>query len=334
MPVWFEVTTFAALAVLLLVDLVLVARSSRVPSMRECTAWVGFYVGLALIFALILLLVAGSREAGQFVAGWLTEYSLSVDNLFVFVVIMGRFSVPRHHQQEVLMVGIILSLFLRGGFIVVGAAAIERFSWMFYLFGAFLIYTAIQLARQGETEESDFEENILIRKARRVLPIAPTYQGRKLFIRFGGTWALTPMVLVFMAIATTDVLFALDSIPAIFGLTQDPFIVYTATIFALMGLRQLYFLLGGLLDRLVYLSIGLAVVLGFIGIKLVLEALHLNEVGWINGGEPVGWAPQIPIWVSLSVIVAVLAVTTVASLTHSRHHEARQKAQEEAGDLA
>ncbi|MBK6874414.1 MAG: TerC family protein [Kineosporiaceae bacterium] len=331
MSLWFEVTTFAVLAVLLIADLVLVARSSRVPSMRECTAWVGFYVGLALVFALILLGVAGTQEAGQFLAGWLTEYSLSVDNLFVFVVIMSRFSVPRHHQQEVLMVGIILSLVLRGGFIVVGAAAIERFSWMFYLFGAFLIYTAIQLARQGETEESDFEENILIRKARRVLPIAPTYDGRKLLVTFGGTKALTPMVLVFLAIATTDVLFALDSIPAIFGLTQDPFIVYTATIFALMGLRQLYFLLGGLLDRLVYLSIGLAVVLGFIGVKLVLEALHLNEVGWINGGQSVGWAPEIPIWVSLSVIVAVLTVTTVASLAHSRRHEAL-KARDQAGD--
>lgn len=321
---WFEVATFATLILLLVVDLILVARDARVPTMRECTAWVGFYVSLALVFAVILLVVGGTEPAGQFVAGWLTEYSLSVDNLFVFVVIMSKFSVPRHHQQEVLMVGIILSLVLRGGFILIGAAAIERFSWVFYLFGAFLIYTAIQLARQGETEESDFEENILIRKARRILPIAPTYEGRKLIIRYGGTRALTPMVLVFLAIATTDLLFALDSIPAIFGLTQDPFIVYTATIFALMGLRQLYFLLGGLLDRLIYLSIGLAIVLGFIGVKLVLEALHLNDVGWINGGQPISWAPEIPIWVSLSVIVVVLAITTVASLWRSESRKGNQ----------
>jgi len=321
LPTWFATATFAVLGLLLLLDLVVVARHARVPSLRECTAWVAFYVGMALAFAAILAVVAGSEPAGQFVAGWLTEYSLSVDNLFVFVVIMSRFSVPRHHQQEVLMVGIILSLILRGGFILLGAAAIERFSWVFYLFGAFLIYTAIHLARQGETDEGDFEENALIRQARRVLPIAPTYEGRRLLIRFGGTWALTPMVLVFTAIATTDLLFALDSIPAIFGLTQDPFIVYTATIFALMGLRQLYFLLGGLLDRLVYLSLGLAIVLGFIGVKLVLEALHLNEVGWINAGEPVSWAPQIPIWVSLSVIVGVLAITTVASLWRSTQRE-------------
>jgi tellurite resistance protein TerC len=211
-----------------------------------------------------------------------------------------------------------MSLVLRGGFIVLGAAAIERFSWVFYLFGAFLIYTAVQLVRHGEADEADFEENALIRRARRVLPLAPTFDGRKLLVQVGDRRLVTPMVLVFLAIGTTDLLFALDSIPAIFGLTKHPFIVFTATIFALMGLRQLYFLLGGLLDRLVYLSVGLALVLGFIGVKLVLEALHLNELGWINGGRSVGWAPEIPIWVSLMVIVTVLAATTVASLAASR----------------
>jgi tellurite resistance protein TerC len=320
-PAWFEIATFVVVGVLLLVDLVVVARRPHVPTMRECTYWVAFYVSLALVFSLLLLVFSGTKPAGEFLAGWLTEYSLSVDNLFVFVVIMSRFSVPRENQQEVLMVGIILSLVLRGGFIVVGAAAIERFSWMFYLFGAFLVYTAVQLLRHGETDESDYEENILIRRARRVLPMAPNYEGRKLLINVGGRRLVTPMVLVFIAIATTDLLFALDSIPAIFGLTQDPFIVYTATIFALMGLRQLYFLLGGLLDRLVYLSIGLAIVLGFIGVKLILEALHTNEVAWINGGKHVDWAPAIPIWVSLSVIVGVLSLTTVASLLASRHEE-------------
>ncbi|MFZ0158317.1 MAG: TerC family protein [Kineosporiaceae bacterium] len=315
---WFQSATFVVLGLMLLFDLAIVARRPHVPTMRECTAWVAFYVSLALLFALVLLLLVGSEPAGQFLAGWLTEYSLSVDNLFVFVVIMGRFAVPRHHQQEVLMVGIIMSLVLRGGFIVLGAAAIERFSWVFYLFGAFLIYTAVQLVRHGEADEADFEENALIRRARRVLPLAPTFDGRKLLVQVGDRRLVTPMVLVFLAIGTTDLLFALDSIPAIFGLTKHPFIVFTATIFALMGLRQLYFLLGGLLDRLVYLSVGLALVLGFIGVKLVLEALHLNELGWINGGRSVGWAPEIPIWVSLMVIVTVLAATTVASLAASR----------------
>jgi tellurite resistance protein TerC len=313
-PGWFQTTTLVVLGVLLLIDLLVVARRPHVPSTRECATWVGFYIALALTFAVILLGVAGSVPAGQFLAGWLTEYSLSVDNLFVFVVIMSRFSVPRHHQQEVLMVGIILSLVLRGGFILIGAAAVERFSWVFYFFGAFLIYTAVQLIRQGEVEESDFEENVIIRQARRVLPIAPTYQGRRLLVRHGNTRALTPMLLVFLAIATTDLLFAFDSIPAIFGLTQDPFLVFTATIFALMGLRQLYFLIGSLLDQLTYLSTGLAVILGFIGVKLVLEALHHNDLRWVNGGHPIEVVPLVPIWVSLLVILGVLVVTTVASL--------------------
>ncbi len=323
MPAWFEAVTFVVLGLLLVVDLVVVARRPHVPTMRECTSWVAFYVTLALTFSLLLLAVSGTVPAGQFLAGWLTEYSLSVDNLFVFVVIMSRFSVPREHQQEVLMVGIILSLILRGGFILIGAAAIERYSWMFYVFGAFLVYTAVQLIRHRGIDETDYADNVLIRKAQRVLPMAPTYEGRKLLIQVGDRRLVTPMVLVFLAIATTDLLFALDSIPAIFGLTQDPFIVYTATIFALMGLRQLYFLLGGLLDRLVYLSIGLSIVLGFIGVKLILEALRTNEVGWINGGEHVLWAPEIPIWTSLSVIVVVLGVTAGASLLASRRTDRR-----------
>jgi tellurite resistance protein TerC len=295
-----------------------------VPSLRECSLWVGFYVGLALAFAALLLVISDAATTGQFVAGWLTEYSLSVDNLFVFVIIMSRFAVPRAQQQEVLMVGIILSLVLRGGCILLGAAAIERFSWVFYVFGAFLVYTAIQLVRHGEDDESDFQENVVIRQARRLLPIAPAYQGRTLLIKVGGRRMLTPMVIVFLAIGSTDLLFALDSIPAIFGLTQDPFIVFTATIFALMGLRQLYFLLGGLLSRLVYLSLGLSIILAFIGVKLILEALHSNELHFVNEGEPVAWAPAIPIWLSLSFIVVVLAVTTVASLAKSRRTAGRR----------
>ncbi len=318
LPMWFETATFVVLGGLLLADLVLVARRPHVPSMRECTLWVTFYVSLALAFAVLLWIVSGASLAGQFVAGWLTEYSLSVDNLFVFVIIMSRFAVPKAQQQEVLMVGIIVSLVLRGGCIVLGAAAIERFSWVFYLFGAFLVYTAIQLVRHGEDDEEDFTENVVIRQVRRVLPIAPEYHGRSLLVTVNSRRMISPMLIVFLAIGSTDLLFALDSIPAIFGLTQDPFVVFTATIFALMGLRQLYFLLGGLLSRLVYLSVGLAIILAFIGVKLILEALHTNEVAWINGGEHIAWAPAIPIWVSLGVIVAVLAVTTTASLLKSR----------------
>jgi tellurite resistance protein TerC len=314
LPAWFEVATFVVLGLLLLVDLAVVARRPHAPSMREASLWVAFYVSLALAFALVLLAVAGARPAGEFVAGWLTEYSLSVDNLFVFVVIMSRFAVPRANQQFVLMMGIILSLVLRGGFILVGAAAIERFTWVFYFFGAFLIYTAVQLARQGETDEEDFQENALVRSARRVLPLTKDFVGSRLTTRDAGRFMLTPMVIVFLAIGSTDLLFALDSIPAIFGLTKDPFIVFTATLFALMGLRQLYFLLGGLLERLIYLSLGLSLILGFIGVKLILEALHENELPFVNGGEQLEGVPTVSILWSLSFIVGVLVVTTIASL--------------------
>jgi tellurite resistance protein TerC len=313
----FEFVTFIALGALLVLDLAVVARHPHAPSLRESVLWVTFYVALALTFAGVLLAVRGSATAGAFLAGWLTEYSLSVDNLFVFVIIMSRFAVPRDNQQEVLLVGIVVSLVLRGGCILLGAAAIERFTWVFYLFGAFLVYTAAQLARSKPSEE-EYTENVLIRQARRVLPIASSYDGARLVTRSQGQRMLTPMVVVFLAIGSTDLLFALDSIPAIFGLTTDPFIVFTATLFALMGLRQLYFLLGGLLDRLVYLSVGLSVILGFIGVKLILDALHTNELQFVNGGDPVVWAPAIPIWLSLGVIMVVLVLTTTASLLSSR----------------
>jgi tellurite resistance protein TerC len=319
-PVWFEVGTYVVIGAFLLVDLAVVGRRPHTPSLRESASWVGFYVGLALLFTLLLAVVVDTNTAASFLAGWLTEYSLSVDNLFVFVVIFGRFAVPRDYQQKVLFVGILLSLVLRGGFILIGAEIIDRFSWVFYVFGAFLLWTALQLLRGGHSpSESDYRENIAIRTARRLLPMEPVYDGASLTTTVGGgRLRLTPMLLVFVAIGTTDLLFALDSIPAIFGITTDPFIVFTATLFALMGLRQLYFLLGGLLDRLIYLSAGLAIILGFIGVKLVLDALHENEVPFINGGEHVEWAFETPTWVSLLVVVATLAVTTAASLTVSR----------------
>ena len=318
LPVWFEIGSFVFLGLLLLADLLIVTRRPHLPSMKESTVWVVFYVALALIFGLAMLAFAGGQAAGEFYAGWLTEYSLSVDNLFVFVIIMARFSVPRRYQQEVLMVGIIIALVLRGLFILAGAALIERFIWLFYIFGAFLIYTAIKLFKQQGMEE-EYEENVLIRRMRKVLPISEDYDGAKIRTTVDGKRLWTPMIIVFLAIGSTDLLFALDSIPAIFGLTREAFIVYTANIFALMGLRQLYFLLGGLLERLIYLSVGLSVILGFIGIKLILEAMHENSLSFVNGGEPLEWAPTIPIWLSLTVIVGVMALAVVASLYKARN---------------
>ena len=317
LPTWFTIATFVGLTALLLADLAIVARRPHEPSVKEATLWVSFYVTLALLFGLVLLVVTGGEFAGEFYAGWLTEYSLSIDNLFVFVIIMARFQVPRKLQQEALMVGIIIALVLRGIFILLGAAVIERFTWVFYIFGAFLVYTAINLVRHRD-EEDDYEENAFIRRMRKVLPITQDFHGSKIRVLQDGRKFWTPMIVVFLALGTTDLLFALDSIPAIFGLTKEPFIVFTANVFALMGLRQLYFLLGGLLKRLVDLSLGLAVILAFIGVKLVMEALHTNELPFINGGEHIEWVPEIPIWLSLSVILGVLLVATVASLVKTR----------------
>lgn len=319
-PVWFEVGTFVVLSLLLIVDLLIVTRRPHVPSMREATAWVVFYVVLALVFAALLAYFGGGQAGAEFVTGWLTEYSLSVDNLFVFVIIMTQFAVPREYQQSVLMLGIVMAIVLRGVAILLGALAISTFVWVFYLFGAFLVYTAITLARQqvnggGHTESYD---NAVIRRLRRYLPMTDGYSGMRLWTRENGVTMVTPMLLVFVSIASADVLFAVDSIPAIFGITQETFLVFTANIFALMGLRQLYFLLGGLLERLVYLSIGLAVILGFIGVKLVLHALHENNLPFINGGEPLHWVPEVPIVVSLGVIVGTLVVSAVASLASTR----------------
>jgi tellurite resistance protein TerC len=322
LPVWFEVSTFVGLTVLLLADLAIVARRPHEPSVKEAGLWVGFYVSLALIFGGIFWAVTNATLATEFYAGWLTEYSLSVDNLFVFVIIMARFRVPRHLQQEALMVGIIIALVLRGLFILAGAALIERFTWVFYFFGAFLVYTAINLVKH-RGEEDDYEENAFIRQMRKVLPITQDYHGAKIRVTEKGKKFWTPMIIVFLALGTTDLIFALDSIPAIFGLTREPFIVFTANVFALMGLRQLYFLLGGLLKRLVYLSMGLAVILAFIGVKLVMEALHENTLPFINGGEHIDAVPAIPIWLSLSIILGVLVIATVASLLSTRGQQIR-----------
>ncbi|ADB31228.1 Integral membrane protein TerC [Kribbella flavida DSM 17836] len=314
------IITIAVLLALLVLDFLIVARKPHEPSLREATLWVSFYVGIALLFGVGLTIAAGGRSGGEFFAGWLTEYSLSVDNLFVFIIIMGKFAVPRQYQQKVLLVGVALALVMRGIFIAIGAEAISHFNWVFYLFGAFLLYTAWKLATTKEEEE--FKENVVLTKVRRVLPTTETYHEAKLTTRVDGKRFATPMLIVMIAIGTTDLLFALDSIPAIFGLTQEPYLVFTANAFALMGLRQLFFLIGGLLDRLVYLSYGLSVVLGFIGVKLILEALHHSGVSW---------APEIPILVSLSIILGTLTLTAVLSLVKSSRDAKLDKQKQSAG---
>ncbi len=317
-PTWIWGATLGALALLLVFDFFVAVRTPHEPSMREAALWTGFYVGLAVLFGIGVLITSGTRYGGEFFAGWITEYSLSIDNLFVFVIIMARFAVPRDYQQKVLLIGIVLALIMRGGFIAAGAAAISRFSWIFYIFGAFLIYTAWKLATQHNDEEDDYSENVVIRQMKKVMPTTSEFDGARLVTRIDGKRFVTPMLIVMVAIGTTDLLFALDSIPAIFGLTQEPFLVFTANAFALMGLRQLYFLIGGLLSRLVYLSYGLSIVLGFIGVKLILEALHENNLPFLNGGEHFSWAPEVPIWLSLLVILSTLVITTVLSLLKVR----------------
>ena len=314
--------TIGITTVLLLVDVVVIGRRPHEPTRREVGVALAFFIGLAVAFGIGVFLVAGSRYGTEFFAGWLTEYSLSVDNLFIFLIIMAKFGVPRPFQQTALLIGIVLALLMRGVFIGVGAAAIDSFSWVFYLFGLFLLYTAVKLAREGAEDEDEFEESRLIRWVGRHLPATSAWHSTRPFVRVDRRLMITPMFLVVLALGTTDLLFALDSIPAIYGLTSEPYLVMTANIFALMGLRQLYFLIGGLLQRLVYLSYGLAFLLLFIGVKLIFHALHENTLPFINGGEPIHWAPDVPIWASLVVIVGTLAVTTVASLAADRRRGA------------
>ena len=327
LPLAFEITSYVVLLLIIVADLVLAYRRPHIPSTRESALWVSFYVVLALIFAVLMYIFGGPEHATQFVTGWLTEYSLSIDNLFVFVIIMARFSVPRKYQQEVLMVGIILALIFRGIFIMIGAVVIEQFSFVFYIFGLFLLYTAFNQAFTSHDEEEE-KENKLIRFLRRRISITDDYDGAKLRTVVNGKKVFTPIIIVFIALGTTDLIFALDSIPAIFGITTSPFIVFAANIFALMGLRQLYFLLGDLIDRLVYLKYGIAFILAFIGVKLFLEALNTNEVFFINNGQNVEWAPHIDTVPSLIVILSGMAVATIASLLKIRYDKKRAPLEE------
>ncbi|HEY5979429.1 MAG TPA: TerC family protein [Microlunatus sp.] len=320
------IITVVVMVAVLAVDLLIIGRRPHEPSMKEAGIFVGIFVSLAILFGLGIWVVSGPRYAGEFFAGWLTEYSLSIDNLFIFIIIMGAMKVPRHLQQFALMVGIILALIFRGIFIALGAAAINRFSWIFFLFGAFLIYTAVKLVidyRSHDDETDEMPDNPAMRFVKKRFKSVEEYHGTKLTVNLDGVRYITPMLFVIVALGSTDLLFALDSIPAIYGLTQEPYLVFTANVFALMGLRQLYFLIGGLLKRLVYLSLGLSVILAFIGVKLILHALHHYHLA--------DWAPwdgEIPIWVSLSVIIVTLLVTTVASLVKSKHDDDRRDASE------
>ncbi|NEC88088.1 TerC family protein [Streptomyces sp. SID12501] len=318
MALW--VLTIVGLAALIAVDF-FIGRKPHDVSIKEAGIWTVVWIALAGLFGLGLLVFSGGEPAGEFFAGFITEKSLSVDNLFVFVLIMAKFAVPSQYQQRVLLVGVLIALVLRAIFIAAGAAILASFAWVFYIFGAFLIWTAWKLIQEARTDDEDegFEENKLLKAVEKRFGVADRYHGTKLWIEENGKRIMTPMLVVMLAIGTTDVLFALDSIPAIFGLTQDPYIVFTANAFALMGLRQLYFLIGGLLRKLVHLSYGLSVILGFIGVKLVLHALHESGVH----------VPEISIPVSLGVICGVLVVTTITSLIASRKQEAAEAAQKE-----
>jgi tellurite resistance protein TerC len=332
-PFWVWAVTVAAIVGMLVFDFVGHVRTPHAPTLRESAIWSAVYVGIAIVFGLLVWWGWGAGFAGEYYAGYITEKSLSVDNLFVFVLIMATFGVPRELQQKVLLFGIGFALVLRTIFIVVGAAAIEQFSWVFYLFGAILIYTAwVQSRSGGHGEDEDYAENAVLRFARRHLRTTEEYHSDRMAVRLDGKRYLTPLAIALIAIGTADVIFAVDSIPAIFGLTTETYLVFAANAFSLLGLRQLFFLIDGLLDRLVYLSYGLAVILGFIGAKLVIHALHTNELPFVNGGEHVTVVPEVPTWLSLLVILATLVVTTVASLARSRREDRERVAAEPAAD--
>jgi tellurite resistance protein TerC len=296
-------------------------RTPHAPTIGESARWSAFYIGLALLFGVGIGVTSGWTFGGEYFAGYLTEKALSIDNLFVFLLVMSAFAVPKIYQQKVLMIGIVIALILRGGFIAIGAALIENLSWIFYIFGALLLFLAYRQAFSNH--ETDPANNALMRFVRRHLAVTDEYHGDKLTVKKDGKRFITPMLLTIVAIGFVDLIFAVDSIPAIYGLTSEPYIVFVANAFALMGLRQLFFLIGGLLERLVYLAQGLAVILAFIGVKLVFHALHVNELPFINGGQPLLWVPEIPISFSLIFIGATITVATVASLLKTRGKSSR-----------
>lgn len=300
------------------------ARNPHPPTAAEAARWTLFYVGLAAVFGVGIWLTNGWLYTQEFYAGWAMEWSLSVDNLFVFILILKAFRVPRENQQKALLFGIVIALLLRLVFILLGAALVARFSWVFFIFGVWLLWTAFTQIKETATgggDDEEYEENAFIRVVRRVLPITDGFIGDRMLYRHGGRTYLTPLFVVVLALGSADLMFAFDSIPAIFGITSQAFLVFACNVFALMGLRQLFFLVDALLGKLVYLGYGLGVILSFIGIKLILEALHANTLPFINGGRGLEWAPEISVSVSLGVIVVTLVVTVIASLVRSAMDE-------------
>ena len=329
---WVWLVTVGVLSAVLIGDLVYQVRNPHEPSFRESAIQSAIYVALAIAFTFVIAANWGWQFGGEYIAGFITEKSLSVDNLFVFLVIFTQFRVPRKLQSEALLIGIVVALIMRGIFIALGAAFIEAFSWAFYIFGAFLIYTAIKLAYEAfhDGDEDRNESNALLKFMQKRFRTVDEYHGTKLSIVKDGKRYLTPLLLVMVSIGFTDLLFALDSIPAVYGLTNEPYIVFVANAFALLGLRQLYFMLSGLMERLRYLGVGLAVILGWIGIKLLIHALHKNELPFINGGEEVHAIPEISTELSLAVIIFTLVVTVVISLRATKNDakkEAKQVAE-------
>jgi tellurite resistance protein TerC len=327
---WIWYLSVAIISLVIVGDLIYQIKRPHEPSFKEAAIQSTIYVGLALLFTFVVSDVWGGQFGSEYLAGFITEKSLSVDNLFVFLIIFTKFRVPRHLQSEALLVGIILALILRGIFIAVGAAAIERFSWVFYIFGAFLVYTAVLLV--WDTFKEEDEDKVpggkvvaLIKKRFRTVD---EYHGTKLSIIKNGKRYITPLLLVMIAIGFTDILFALDSIPAVYGLTKEPYIVFMANAFALLGLRQLYFLLSGLMERLKYLAIGLSIILGWIGVKLVIHALHKNDLPFINNGDYVTTVPEISTELSLGVIVSTLIITTIVSLIATSKDEKKPRKSE------
>lgn len=311
-------------------DFVSHVRDAHEPTMKESGGWALFYIAMAGLFGAVVWALWDGEHAVQFYTGYITELSLSVDNLFVFALIMGAFKIPRAYQQKVLLIGIVIALACRLLFILLGAVVIEAWSDVFYLFAAFLLYTALKLLYDEATDQPEADPNdmFVVKTLRRVIPVTKSYHGDRLFSRTqGGKKAMTPLFVALLSIGLIDVMFAFDSIPAIYGITQEAYLVFSANAFALMGLRQLFFLLNGLLDKLVYLPYGLAVILGFIGVKLLLHALHENSVPFINGGEGLD-VPEIGTVASLLVIVGVLALTAVASLIKERADEKTGRAEE------
>ncbi|WP_067459452.1 TerC family protein [Actinomadura macra] len=309
-PAWAWVATVGLIVVLFVFDLLVAVRRPHAVKLGEATFWSVFYIAVAVVFGLVLWGLGGSTAGTEYFAGWIVEKSLSIDNLFVFVIVFSRFGVPEQYQQKALLFGIAAALALRTILIVVGAAAISLFSFTFLFFGLVLIWTAVQLIRHRK-EEPEVEDTWLVRRARKILPVSSDFHGGRMLAHEDGQRVMTPLLLVFIAIGSTDLLFALDSIPAVFGVTEEAFIVFTANAFALLGLRALFFLIEGLLERLVYLSIGLSVILAFIGVKLILLFLHEDVSNSI---------PEIPTPVSLGVILLILVVTTIASLLRVRTH--------------